>query len=57
MSTLPSLNIANKLVALQGHVLANPSLVPANLVAVVSWHTIGELYHVSQSVVPGVSCY
>jgi len=46
--TLPTHDITLKLVAIQGHVQMKPSLVLCNLVVVVSWHAIRELYHVSQ---------
>ena len=49
MLTLPTCDITLKLMAIQGHVWTKPSLVPHNLVVVVSWHAIGELYHVSWS--------
>ena len=35
--------------AIKAHPLTCPSHIPGNLIAVVSWHAIGELYHVSRS--------
>src|SRR5882724_7494675 len=41
--------MADDLLAIQAHLTTHPKHVPGNLVAVVSWHAIGELYHVSWS--------
>jgi len=40
--------MANDLMAIKAHLMTQPSHVPWNLITVVSWHAIGELYHVSQ---------
>src|SRR5882724_3907396 len=40
--------VADDLMAIRAHLSTRPSLVPSNLVAAVSWHAIGELYHVSR---------
>src|SRR5882724_2809368 len=40
--------VANDLLAIEAHLQARPRHSPSNLVAAVSWHAIGELYHVSQ---------
>src|SRR5882724_6215456 len=40
--------IADDLMAIRAHLSTCPSLVPGNLVVVVSWHAIGELYHISR---------
>jgi len=42
--------IADDLMAIKAHLQVQPSHVPRNLIAGVSWHVIGELYYVSQSV-------
>jgi len=49
MQVTVSSTVANDLMAIQAHLQMQPGHVPRNLVAVVSWHVIGELYHVSQS--------
>src|SRR5882724_10981531 len=41
--------VANDLMAIQAHLTTHPKHVPGNLVAAVSWHAIGELYHISWS--------
>src|SRR5882724_4166046 len=41
--------MADDLMAIQAHLTTRPKHVPGNLVTAVSWHAIGELYHVSQS--------
>src|SRR5882724_7515112 len=40
--------VANDLLAIEAHLQARPQHSPSNLVVAVSWHAIGELYHVSQ---------
>ena len=40
--------ITQDLMALQAHVSTRPTLLPGNLVAVVSWNAVGEFYLVSQ---------
>ena len=50
MSTNVNHLITCDLLALQGHITTCPSHVPGNLVTAVSWHVIGEHYHVSQAV-------
>jgi len=40
--------ITQDIMVLKAHVLTEPNLVPGNLVAVVSWNVVGELYLVSQ---------
>src|SRR5882724_2156524 len=49
MQAAVSSTVANDLMAIQAHLTTHPKHVPGNLIAVVSWHTIRELYHVSQS--------
>jgi len=39
--------VADDLMAIQAHLTTFPKHIPGNLVAMVSWHAIGELYHVS----------
>jgi len=39
--------LADDLMAIWAHLTTCPKHVPGNLVAAVSWHVIGELYHVS----------
>jgi len=41
--------VADDLMAINAHLTTRPNHVPGNLVAAVSWHVIGELYHVSWS--------
>src|SRR5882724_1292415 len=41
--------VTNDLMAIKAHLSTCPSHVPGNLVVAVSWHAIGELYHISQS--------
>jgi len=41
--------VADALLAINAHLSTRPSHVPGNLIVVVSWHAIGELYHVSRS--------
>jgi len=41
--------ITDDLMAIKAHLTTRPKHTPGNLVAAVSWHVIGELYHVSQS--------
>src|SRR5882724_1253830 len=41
--------IADDLMAIKAHLTTCPKHTPGNLIAAVSWHVIGELYHVSQS--------
>ena len=40
--------IADDLMAIKAHLTTRPKHTPRNLVAAMSWHAIGELYHVSQ---------
>src|SRR5882724_8961859 len=40
--------VADDLMAIKAHLQARPSHLPRNLVACVSWHAIGTLYHVSR---------
>ena len=40
--------VADDLMAIKAHLSTCPSHLPGNLIAVVSWHAIGELYHVSR---------
>src|SRR5882724_10719829 len=40
--------VTNDLLAIEAHLQARPRHSPSNLVAAVSWHAIGELYHVSR---------
>src|SRR5882724_6222741 len=40
--------VADDLMAIRAHLSTCPSLVPGNLVVVVSWHAIGKLYHISR---------
>jgi len=49
MSTNPSCDIKKDLLASQAHIRTKPSLIPHNLVVVVSWHVIRELFHISWS--------
>ena len=41
--------MADNLMAIWAHLMTFPKHVPGNLIAMVSWHAIGELYHVSWS--------
>jgi len=52
MSTSPSHDITKDLLAIQAHTQTRPSLVPNNVVALVSWHVISEHFHVSLMVGP-----
>src|SRR5882724_8657065 len=38
--------VADDLMAIKAHLSMPPSHIPGNLVAAVSWHAIGELYHI-----------
>src|SRR5882724_12185473 len=49
MQAAVSSAMANNLMAIQAHLTTCPKHIPGNLIAVVSWHAIAELYHVSQS--------
>src|SRR5882724_3238088 len=49
MQAAISSTMANDLMAIQAHLTTHPKHVPGNLITAVSWHVIGELYHVSQS--------
>ena len=49
MQAAVSSTVADDLMAIKAHLTTRPNHVPGNLVAVVSWHAIGELYHVSWS--------
>src|SRR5882724_13568475 len=40
--------ITDDLLAVKGHITTQPSHMPGNLIAAVSWHAIGVHYHVSQ---------
>jgi len=42
-----SSTVANDLMAIQDYLMTCPKHVPSNLITVVNWHAIGELYHVS----------
>ena len=48
MSTSVHLPITDDLLALKGHLMTHPSPVLGNLVTVVSWHVIGQHYHISR---------
>jgi len=50
MSTNVNHPITDDLLALQGHFTTHPSHMPSNLIDTVSWHEIGEHYHVSQAI-------
>src|SRR5882724_6439602 len=41
--------MADDLMAIQAHLTTHPKHIPGNLITAVSWHAIGELYHVSRS--------
>src|SRR5882724_858743 len=41
--------VTDDLLAIKAHLSTHPSHIPENLVAAVSWHAIGELYHISRS--------
>ena len=47
MSVELSPPITNELLALQAHMQTQPNLVPMNLIAIVTWNVVGELYLVS----------
>src|SRR5882724_2033195 len=49
MQAAVSSAVADDLMAIKAHLTTRPNHVPGNLVAAVSWHVIGELYHVSWS--------
>src|SRR5882724_4374046 len=49
MQAAVSSAVADDLMAIQAHLTTCPKHVPGNLIAAVSWHAIGELYHVSRS--------
>src|SRR5882724_285174 len=49
MQAAVSSAVANNLMTIQAHLTTCPKHIPGHLVTVVSWHAIGELYHVSQS--------
>src|SRR5882724_7044183 len=40
--------VVDDLMAIKAHIQARPSHLPGNVIACVSWHAIGTLYHVSQ---------
>ena len=48
MLTNASHDLANDLMAIWAHLQTQLSHIPGNLIAAMSWHAIGELYHVSQ---------
>ena len=48
MQAAVSSAVADDLMAIKAHLMTRPNHVPGNLVAVVSWQAIGELYHVSR---------
>src|SRR5882724_10239523 len=48
MQAAVSSAMADDLMAIQAHLTTCPKHIPGNLVTAVSWHTIGELYHVSR---------
>src|SRR5882724_3180617 len=56
MQAAVSDTVADDLMAIRAHLSTCPSLVPGNLVAAVSWHAIGELYHVSRWLVSLWGC-
>src|SRR5882724_13120498 len=49
MQAAVSSTIADNLMAIHTHLTTCPKHVPGNLIAAVSWHAFGELYHVSWS--------
>ena len=52
MSTSIHHPITDDLLALTSHLMTQPSHVPGNLIAAVSWYAIRVHYHVSQAVSP-----
>ena len=48
MQAIISSAVADDLMAIKAHLKTRPKHTPENLVAAVGWHTIGELYQVSQ---------
>src|SRR5882724_1499711 len=49
MQAVVSSAVTDDLLAIQAHLTTHPKHVPGNLITVVSWHAIRELYHVSWS--------
>ena len=49
-ATTSNAALTDDLMAIKAHLQVQPSPVPGNLIAGVSWHMIGELYYVSQPV-------
>ena len=49
MQAAVSSAVANDLMAIKAHLTTRSNHVPGNLIVVVSWQAIRELYHVSRS--------
>jgi len=49
MQAAVSSAVANDLMAIKAHLATQPKHIPANLIAAMGWHAIGELYHVRRS--------